>query len=500
MNSIYTIFLSRMKKKILTWINADLLQFGVIKSIQSKIDCSTYAIIDVTNKPKEFFKEQKLVKFEKFWFLHENIDGKLTNHNIDYLTEVEKKYGINLLQLAMNDRIFFNFNNFYKFSSEQILSIIEQECKFFEKILDDTNPDYVIMDYPALRPNYLFYLICKARKITTLKITPTRLGKKFYIDNGKNHFSATKNLSSNKYELENYHKRFDNYDVTIQFRKRFAKSKSKLLEAFIEYIFSKNDNIFTHYTYFGRGKLRVISNYIKFSIKSKNRKNFLDKNFLKVLPKNQKFIFFPLHIEQERSTLIDAPFQVDQLHIIKQIVKSLPIGYKLYVKEHPSMSAREWRELSFYKTLLSLPNVVGIHPSVNPDGILEHCSLVITINGTAGFEVAFYQKPTITLTETDYSAMESVTTLDSLDKLPNAIQKCLESKVNVDALNSYIDFVENTAFELDLDSLNQDNQDFLHYGGFLVDVNINEKEFEKFLKSKQSEYDLIANEYIKNIK
>jgi hypothetical protein len=164
------------------------------------------------------------------------------------------------------------------------------------------------------------------------------------------------------------------------------------------------------------------------------------------------------------------------------------------------MSAREWRELSFYKTLLSLPNVVGIHPSVNPDDILEHCSLVITINGTAGFDVAFYQKPTITLTETDYSAMESVTTLDSLDKLPNAIQKCLESKVNVDALNSYIDFVENTAFELDLDSLYQDNQDFLHYGGFLVDVNINEKEFEKFLKSKQSEYDLIANEYIKNIK
>ena len=85
------------------------------------------------------------------------------------------------------------------------------------------------------------------------------------------------------------------------------------------------------------------------------------------------------------------------------------------------MSAREWRELSFYKTLLSLPNVVGIHPSVNPDGILEHCSLVITINGTAGFDVAFYQKPTITLTETDYSAMESVTTLDSLDKLPKQI-------------------------------------------------------------------------------
>ena len=35
-----------------------------------------------------------------------------------------------------NERLFDKWNIYYKFSYEQILSIIENECKFFEKVLD----------------------------------------------------------------------------------------------------------------------------------------------------------------------------------------------------------------------------------------------------------------------------------------------------------------------------------------------------------------------------
>ena len=61
------------------------------------------------------------------------------------------------------------------------------------------------------------------------------------------------------------------------------------------------------------------------------------------------FIFFPLHLEQEMSLLIQAPFYTNQLEIIKNLVKSLPIGYELYVKEHPLMYVRSWRKISIYK-------------------------------------------------------------------------------------------------------------------------------------------------------
>ena len=43
----------------------------------------------------------------------------------------------------------------------------------------------------------------------------------------------------------------------------------------------------------------------------------------------------------------------------------------MYVKEHPTQVSREWRETSFYKEILSLPNVKLIHPSVNPIDIIK---------------------------------------------------------------------------------------------------------------------------------
>ena len=39
--------------------------------------------------------------------------------------------------MLYNDRIFFNFNEFYRFSSDHVLTIVEQELRLFEKILDE---------------------------------------------------------------------------------------------------------------------------------------------------------------------------------------------------------------------------------------------------------------------------------------------------------------------------------------------------------------------------
>ena len=41
--------------------------------LQQMNDCDIYAIIDVTNQPKNFYIDQKLVKFKKIWFFHDNI-------------------------------------------------------------------------------------------------------------------------------------------------------------------------------------------------------------------------------------------------------------------------------------------------------------------------------------------------------------------------------------------------------------------------------------------
>ena len=62
---------------------------------------------------------------------------------MEYLNSFEEKYKINLWLLAINERLFYEYNEFHKFSREEILSILEDECKLFEKILE-IKPEFLI--------------------------------------------------------------------------------------------------------------------------------------------------------------------------------------------------------------------------------------------------------------------------------------------------------------------------------------------------------------------
>jgi len=161
-----------MSTKIIYYQNLFLLHFAISEFLQRNLDCEQYALIDTTNKPKNFFETQQLVNFKKQWFLHDSINlDNNTNVDLEYLKKFEKDYDLNLWKLAINERHFYRFNKFYKFSDNQILSIMEQECKLFEKILDETKPDYFIMFQPSLRPEYVFYELCKKKNIIPLIIT-----------------------------------------------------------------------------------------------------------------------------------------------------------------------------------------------------------------------------------------------------------------------------------------------------------------------------------------
>ena len=82
-----------MTKKILLYINANFTHFAIAYYLQKKYDCQLFAIIDITHKPKKFFEEQKLVKFEKIWYYHDNIKTD-NEHNETFLKESEKKYNM----------------------------------------------------------------------------------------------------------------------------------------------------------------------------------------------------------------------------------------------------------------------------------------------------------------------------------------------------------------------------------------------------------------------
>jgi capsule polysaccharide modification protein KpsS len=105
------------------------------------------------------------------------------------------------------------------------------------------------------------------------------------------------------------------------------------------------------------------------------------------------YIFFPLHFQPEMTTLVCAPYYINQVSIIEDIAKSLPVGVRLVVKEHHGSVGR--RKLSDYLDIKKNWNVVLVAPHENTMEIIKNSKTVITINSTVGLEGLLLGKPVI---------------------------------------------------------------------------------------------------------
>jgi len=79
--------------------------------------------------------------------------------------------------LAINERIFYKFNSIHNFSSDEILSILEHECKLFDEIITDSSPDFLIMFEPTLHQEELLYRMCKKKGIKILLLTQPNISR-----------------------------------------------------------------------------------------------------------------------------------------------------------------------------------------------------------------------------------------------------------------------------------------------------------------------------------
>lgn len=495
-----------VKDRIIFWLDAHVLYFGLAKSLQVKYDCDIFAVIDITDKPKKFFQEQKLVQYKKTWFYHDHISKTRQKPDLNYLRSIEEKYGINLWLLAYNERLFYEYNRYYKFSADEVLSIVEQECRLFEEVLDDVKPDFLIMKTTDLHQNHLFYEICKARGIKILMLGPTSFGYRrmfsqeiYKVDfvEGLPEFSGTRRSME---DLLKYYKGYDMFKQVKEYDTRFQNSKSKLIKAFLKFLFSSNTNEQTHWTYYGRTKQKVIIKEIIYLLKKKYREIFINRNFDRKIEDKEPFVYFPLHIDQERVLLVGAPFYTNQIEVIKNIVQSLPVGCKLIVKEHPDMVTRGWRPTSYYKQIMNFPNVHLIHWSVSPEEILKKCSLVITIAGTASLEAAFHGKPSIILSDMGFGVLPSVNRLCTMEEFPQTIRTSFQKTVDPKDLNNFVNLIEGNSFEFDESRIMLEILERFYVGGFLADVEIQNSEMESFLKDNDSVFDKLTMECIKKIK
>ncbi|MGO9571516.1 MAG: hypothetical protein ACLP5H_28670 [Desulfomonilaceae bacterium] len=162
------------------------------------------------------------------------------------------------------------------------------------------------------------------------------------------------------------------------------------------------------------------------------------------------FAYYPLHVDPEASTSVSAPMFTNQLAVVEALVKSLPLGLFLLVKEHVPMLGE--RPAGFYARLKKLPGVILVSPFENSLSLINKAALTCVITGTTGWEAIQLGKPVIVFGKPHYLALnEGFVHCPDLSRLPQAVQRALDLKpVNEERLLLYIAAILDQSFDFPL--------------------------------------------------
>ena len=183
--------------------------------------------------------------------------------------------------------------------------------------------------------------------------------------------------------------------------------------------------------------------YLKYylDVERIKRKLLVKNDYFEDPVEGEKYVYMPLHLIPESSVFVKASFYVDEMNLMEQVSKSLPVGWKLYVKEHQAMLGE--RDVSFYKKAAELANVrvVQLNYYKDPKPWITKSQGVVTITGTAAYEAALMGKRSIVFGDVPFSMIDGITRIRSFEDLPEAVRSFGETD-NIHSAAAYIHAVK----------------------------------------------------------
>ena len=180
------------------------------------------------------------------------------------------------------------------------------------------------------------------------------------------------------------------------------------------------------------------------------RRKYMGKNRLFEAPvPGEDYVYMPLHLIPESTVFVKASYYVDELNLIEQVSKSLPVGWKLYVKEHQAMLGE--RGLDFYKKVRELHNVrlVQVNYYQDPKPWITGAKGVVTIVGTTAFEEALMGRRSVICGDVPFELIDGIDRIHSFEELPELIKNFGEID-NMHSCAAYLETIKEIGVEIDL--------------------------------------------------
>lgn len=140
--------------------------------------------------------------------------------------------------------------------------------------------------------------------------------------------------------------------------------------------------------------------------------------------KLERFVYYPLHVPGDMALTLRSPQFLDQLGLIDYLVRNLPNGFKLAIKEHPAM--RGAVDADRLKTLLKRYDQLAlINPAENNFDVLGRCDAVISVNSKSGAEAILLGKPVLVLGDAFYRDSPLATPVVSITEVGACLRERL---------------------------------------------------------------------------
>lgn len=315
-----------------------------------------------------------------------------------------------------------------RFSHEELLAITQTLLEQLEALFDRLKPDMVVGFICVTAAEYAAHLIARARGIPFLDLRPTRLRNYFYAGEDVQEPSALLEALYQHYRVEGVPASIGSIadKIVSDVRAQHAmyegvlpppgKAESRTTDAASlkrDGLLSRVRRILAEERYYRSGPGRFDThhqdrlsahwfNRVRRPLRLRAMGRTLARHYVtadKLADMN--YAFYPLHKEPEVTMLVYGRPFLNQIEVVRNLARSLPVGMKLLVKEHPG--AIGYRAFGYYRKLLEIPNVVLASPTLTSREVLDHARLVTVIGGSIALEAAMIGRPVLVLGRVPFS-------------------------------------------------------------------------------------------------
>lgn len=329
--------------------------------------------------------------------------------------------------------------------NEEPFRVMRRLFVFAERVLDEARPDFLIAYDWAIPLHASFWMAAGARGIPCIAIRNSKVHSNRFFWTADRRLL---NLNSIRDAEKRRHAGVPLSEVASKYLLAFREKPKTIAYIAARWGDRARRGFLRWHVEFVRAKLREMRNTVKGQDLSLRELDIVrlyryyrglylsyrQRGFFKTMEpeelSNAKYVYFPMHKEAEIAQTLQAAPWHDQRNTIRFLASVLPAGYRLLAREHRlNFSVRPTR---VYKDLARLPNVTLINPFDAQFKYIQHADLVVTENGSTGWEALVLGRRLVTLSRCFYDGADLGAKVWDPEKLNEAVLASLAAPAVAD--------------------------------------------------------------------